>query len=87
MNEALLDETLRRMQSGLFATKDSIPEAIQYAYDVIDSGGSNKAAMYTVVHVLMNTIAEEIRHITMLGVGIETNQVLQTTGQTGDSAA
>ena len=36
MNEALLDETLRRMQSGLFATKDSIPEAIQYAYDVID---------------------------------------------------
>ena len=68
MNEALLDETLRRMQSKLFATKDSIPEAIQYAYDVIDSGASgNKAAMYTVVHVLMNTIAEEVRHITMLG--------------------
>jgi hypothetical protein len=72
MNEALLDETLRRMQSKLFATKDSIPEAIQYAYDVIDSGGSNKAAMYTVVHVLMNTIAEEVRHITMLGKGDET---------------
>ena len=68
MNKALLDETLRRMQSGLFATKDSIPEAIQYAYDVIDSGAAgNAAAMYTVVHVLMNTIAEEVRHITMLG--------------------
>jgi hypothetical protein len=52
------------MQSGLFATKDSIEEAIQYAYDVIDSGSAgNKAAMYTVVHVLMNTIAEEIKRI------------------------
>ena len=73
MNEALLDETLRRMQFGLFATKDSRPEAIQYAYDVIEaSSDTNKAAMYTVVHVLMNTIAEEVRHITMLGEGNET---------------
>lgn len=64
MNDKL-NETLRSMQSGLFASKDSIPEAIQYAFDVIDSGAAgNKAAMYTVIHVLMNTIAEEIKRIT-----------------------
>jgi hypothetical protein len=64
MNHTKLNETLTGMQSGLFATKDSIEEAVQYAYEVIDSGSAgNKAAMYTVVHVLMNTIAEEIKRI------------------------
>jgi hypothetical protein len=59
-----LHDTLRGMQSGLFATKDSIEEAVQYAYEVIDSGSAgNKAAMYTVIHVLMNTIAEELKRI------------------------
>jgi hypothetical protein len=59
-----LNETLNGMQSPLFATKDSIEDAVKYAYDVIDSGaGGNKAAMYTVVHVLMNTIAEEIKRL------------------------
>jgi hypothetical protein len=59
-----LHDTLKGMQSGLFATKGSIAEAIQYAYDVIDSGAAgNKAAMYTVIHVLMNTIAEELKQI------------------------
>ena len=59
-----LHDTLRGMQSGLFATKDSIEEAVQYAYEVIDSGSAgSKTAMYTVVHVLMNTIAEEIKRI------------------------
>jgi len=73
MNDQL-NETLSGMQSKLFATKDSIEEAVQYAYEVIDSGaGGNKAAMYTVVHVLMNTIAEEIKNLTMLGEGDETN--------------
>lgn len=71
MNDEL-HETLNGMQSKLFATKDSIEEAVQYAYEVIDSGASgNKAAMYTVVHVLMNTIAEEIKNLTMLGKGGE----------------
>ena len=61
---AKLNETLRGMQSGLFATKDSIEEAIQYAYAVIDAGeAGSKTAMYTVIHVLMNTIAEEIKRI------------------------
>lgn len=63
MNNKLHD-TLSGMQSNLFATKDSIREAVEYAYEVIDSGAAgNKAAMYTVIHVLMNTIAEEIKHI------------------------
>lgn len=61
---AKLNETLTGMQSGLFATKDSIEEAVQYAYTVIDSGSAgSKTAMYTVIHVLMNTIAEEIKRI------------------------
>jgi hypothetical protein len=65
MNHTKLNETLTGMQSGLFATKDSIEEAVQYAYSVIDSGSAgSKTAMYTVIHVLMNTIAEEIKRIT-----------------------
>ena len=73
-NNLNLKQTLRAMQTGLFATKDSIQEAVQFAYDVINAGSGDKAAMYTVIHVLMNTIAEEVKRkieeetsITMLG--------------------
>lgn len=65
MNTTKLQDTLKGMQSSLFATKDSIKEAVEYAYKVIDAGDAgSKTAMYTVVHVLLNTIAEEIRQIT-----------------------
>jgi hypothetical protein len=64
MNHTKLNETLRGIQTGLFATKDSIEEAIQYAFDMIGAMPKEvQAPAYTVIHVLMNTIAAELKKI------------------------
>jgi len=44
-----LDE-IRGHWHGMFASRDSLPEALQYAYSM------NDAAVTTAVHVLLNTV-------------------------------
>ena len=50
------------LYSPLFATRDSIKEAILYAYDIAKAS-ENPAAVTTALHVVLNTIAQELERI------------------------
>lgn len=47
------------LYSPLFATKESIRESITYAYDIAKAS-DNPAAVTTALHVVLNTIAQEL---------------------------
>lgn len=50
------------LQTSLFATKNSIEQAYEYAYSVIETLDSkDKAGVITAMQVLINTIAEEVK--------------------------
>jgi len=63
----MLDKEIAQLASGLynplFATKDSIRESISYAYDIA-KGSNNPAAVTTALHVVLNTLAQELSKIT-----------------------
>lgn len=50
------------LYSPLFATKESIKESISYAYDIAKAS-DNPAAVTTALHVVLNTIAQELERI------------------------
>lgn len=50
------------LYSPLFATRDSIKDAILYAYDIAKAS-DNPAAVTTALHVVLNTIAQELERI------------------------
>lgn len=47
------------LYSPLFASRDSIKEAITYAYDIA-KGLDNPSAVTTALHVVLNTIAQHL---------------------------
>jgi hypothetical protein len=47
------------LYSPLFATKESIKDAIHYAYGIAKAS-DNPAAITTALHVVLNTIAQEL---------------------------
>jgi hypothetical protein len=50
------------LQTSLFATKNSIEQAYEYAYSIIETLDSkDKAGVITAMQVLINTIAEEVK--------------------------
>lgn len=50
------------LQAPLFATKDSIGEAYDYAYTIIETlDPKDKVAVITAMQVLINTIAAKVR--------------------------
>lgn len=52
----------KSLQHSLFATRETVEEAFGYAYQIIETlPQEDKMGVYTAVHVLMNTIAEEIK--------------------------
>jgi hypothetical protein len=53
------------LQAQLFATRDTIEEAYEYLYVVIDAleEPSDKVAVTTAVQVLVNTIAAKIKEV------------------------
>ena len=45
----------------MFAKRDTIDEALNYAIEVFDRvKGDDRAAVYTVLHVVLNTVADKI---------------------------
>ena len=53
------------LQHSLFATRDTIQDAFNYAYTIIEALPSDqKAGAYTALHVVVNTIAEEVKRLT-----------------------
>jgi hypothetical protein len=59
----MLDKEILTLASGLynplFASRDSIKEAITYAYDIAKAS-DNPAAITTALHVVLNTIAQHL---------------------------
>jgi hypothetical protein len=47
------------LYSPLFASRDSIKDAITYAYDIAKAS-ENPAAVMTALHVVLNTIAQHL---------------------------
>lgn len=54
------------LYSPLFASRDSIKDAILYAYDIAKAS-DNPAAITTALHVVLNTIAQELERIQTKG--------------------
>ena len=54
------------LYSPLFAIRDSIKDAILYAYDIAKAS-DNPAAITTALHVVLNTIAQELERINTKG--------------------
>lgn len=60
MNDKQL-QLAKDVTSDFFSTRASIQEAFKYAYDMIDSlPAEAKTSAYTALHVVVNTIAQEI---------------------------
>jgi hypothetical protein len=59
----MLDKEILQLASGLynplFASRDSIKEAIHYAYNIAKAE-DNPAAITTALHVVLNTIAQHL---------------------------
>lgn len=58
-SKAMLAASIRH---GLFASRDTVDEALNYAVSAIErlTVNDDRAAMYTAMHVVMNTIANKI---------------------------
>jgi len=55
------------IESGLFATAANLDEAIKYTYNLIETlPPEYKAGAYTGLHVMLNTVARELRVLTKL---------------------
>lgn len=52
-------EYAAQLRNSLFASRDTIVDAYKYVEQVANAS-DNPAAVYTAVHVLMNTIANEL---------------------------
>ena len=61
----MLDKEILTLASGLysplFATRDSIKDAITYAYGIAKAS-DNPAAVTTALHVVLNTIAHQLEN-------------------------
>jgi hypothetical protein len=56
-----LPQLAKEMRVGLFATAADFPQALSYAYGVIATlPKKDHAAAFTALHVVINTIANEI---------------------------
>ena len=57
-------ELAKSLRSGIFADRDTLQEAYEYVENIAKSCGSeNTIYILTAIHVLMNTIANEIAKI------------------------
>ena len=48
-----------QLRSGLFGSRETLEEAYEYA-SVIAQASDNPAAVFTALHVMMNTIAKQL---------------------------
>ena len=59
-----LDMYLTSLKHGLFATRDSATEAFKYSFSLIETlPEKDRSVAYTALHVVVNTIADDIRRI------------------------
>ena len=53
------EQLAAQLRSGIFGSRDTLAEAYEYA-SVIAQASDNPAAVFTALHVMMNTIAKEL---------------------------
>jgi len=53
-------ELAKKLRHGMFAELDTVNEALEYAYRVAKSCDDRELYILTAIHVLANTIANEI---------------------------
>ena len=59
------------IESDMFATADNLHEAISYTYNLIETLPQEyKAGAYTGLHVILNTVAQELRRLTKLDLEV-----------------
>lgn len=51
---------ISKYRAPLFASRDSVPEALEYVRDVANGSGRCGIAVYTAALVLLNTLIEEL---------------------------
>ena len=55
-------ELAQSLHCGLFASRDSVSEAYQYVLE-LSKNSKDKAAIMTAVHVMMNSISNELKSV------------------------
>jgi len=74
MNNQTINAFATGLQSSLFATRDTIEDAYKYAADIINALPTHEQiAVHTAMQVVINTIAEQVKHLTMLGEEVLVN--------------
>ena len=56
-------ELVHQLRNAFTADRESIAEAYAYAHQVLKAEGASDVAIYTALGVLMNTIANEVSHV------------------------
>jgi len=52
------------LKHGLFSSRESTQEAIEYAYNIIDTlKAADRPVAYTTLHVVLNSISEELNKL------------------------
>lgn len=51
---------ISQYRAGLFASRDSVPEALAYVRDVANAAGRDGIAVYTAALVLLNSVIDEL---------------------------
>lgn len=63
MDMKKLEDLANGLICGMFASRDTVGEAYEYASSVAESfRNSERALIYTAIHVLMNAIADQIKN-------------------------
>lgn len=57
-----LNDLVYSIYAPMFAERETLKEAFSYAHELA-KGSSDPAAVYTAMHVVVNTIAKEIERI------------------------
>ena len=59
---AKLESYANNLRNGMFAKRETTNQALNYAYDLIDSiEGADKVAAMTALHVVLNTVSNDIK--------------------------
>jgi hypothetical protein len=53
-------ELAKKLRHGMFADRDTVNEALEYAYRIAKGCAGHELFVVTAIHVLANTIANEI---------------------------
>jgi hypothetical protein len=56
----LMGELSKELKNNLFSKRESIQEAYNYAGEIAKGCGHNEIYVLTAIHVLLNTISDEI---------------------------